>query len=139
MIRRLCPVRPGWWPGAAGAEKTAGAQDAALGRPLPAGLPLQCAPFAVAPATARQESGRRTQAQAEKEYEQAVRQRWRALALAIKAKLEMVESGITTLEQEFLAYIVLPSGQSVGEWLAPQMERADITGRMPALLPLMEE
>ena len=82
---------------------------------------------------------RRTQAQAEKEYEQAVRQRWRALALAIKAKLEMVESGITTLEQEFLAHIVLPSGQSVGEWLAPQVERAYISGHMPALLPLMED
>ena len=82
---------------------------------------------------------RRTQVQAEKEYEQAVRQRWRALALAIKAKLEMVESGITTLEQEFLAHIVLPSGQSVGEWLVPQVEQAYISGRMPALLPLMED
>src|SRR5689334_2029476 len=28
-------------------------------------------------------------------YEQAVRQKWRALALAIKAKLEAVESGIS--------------------------------------------
>ena len=82
---------------------------------------------------------RRTQPQAEKEYERAARQRWRALALAIKAKLEMVESGITTLEQGFLAYIVLPSGQSVGEWLAPQVEQAYISGCMPALLPLMEE
>jgi hypothetical protein len=37
--------------------------------------------------------------QAQAEYEQAVRQRWRALALAIKAKLEAVaSSGITEFE-----------------------------------------
>ena len=107
------------------------------GRRIKFVLPL---PDAGDPEFLRTPSGRRrTQAQAEKEYEQAVRQRWRALALAIKAKLEMVESGITTLEQEFLAHIVLPSGQSVGEWLAPQVERAYTTGRMPALLPLMED
>src|SRR5690349_11731454 len=42
--------------------------------------------------------------------DQETRRRWRALALSIKAKLEMVESGITTFEDEFLAHIVLPSG-----------------------------
>src|SRR5688500_12888236 len=35
---------------------------------------------------------KRTAAAAEKAYDQAVRQRWRALALVIKAKLEAVES-----------------------------------------------
>src|SRR3954469_20151402 len=33
-------------------------------------------------------------------WEQACRQKWRALALVIKAKLEAVESGITTFEDE---------------------------------------
>src|SRR6185312_8064626 len=46
-------------------------------------------------------------------WEQACRQRWRALALVIKAKLEAVESGITVFEDEFLAHIVLPYGKTV--------------------------
>ncbi len=71
----------------------------------------------------------------EREFEQAIRQRWRALALVIKAKLEAVESGITTVEREFLAYIVLPNGATVAEWAAPQLEIAYDRHEMPALLP----
>lgn len=41
---------------------------------------------------------RRSPEAAEAAYEQAVRQRWRALSLVIKAKLEAVESGISTVE-----------------------------------------
>lgn len=37
---------------------------------------------------------------AERAWEQGCRQRWRALALCIKAKLEAVESGISTFEEE---------------------------------------
>lgn len=77
----------------------------------------------------------RTEAQAAEAYEQAVRQKWRALALVIKAKLEAVESGITVFEDEFLAHIVLPSGEAVGDWMRPQIVRAYATGTMPALLP----
>jgi len=52
-------------------------------------------------------SGRRERstAAAEKAWEQATRQRWRALFLVIKAKLEAVETGITMFEQEFMAHI----------------------------------
>lgn len=78
---------------------------------------------------------RRSQAAAEKAYEQAVRQRWRALALVVKAKLEAVESQITTFDEEFMAHIVLPSGSTVGAWMAPQIREAYETGSMPALLP----
>lgn len=39
--------------------------------------------------------------------------RWRCLVLAIKAKLEVVESGIATFEEEFLAHIVNPAGITV--------------------------
>ena len=70
-------------------------------------------------------------------YEQAVRQRWRALALVIKAKLEAVEAGITEFEDEFLAHIVLPDGQTVGSWMRPQVERAYQTRLMPPLLPAL--
>ena len=45
-----------------------------------------------------------------------------------------VESGITTLEGEFLANILLPNGGTVGQWLAPQIDEADATGRMPQML-----
>lgn len=68
-------------------------------------------------------------------YEQAIRQRWRALALVVKAKLEAVDSGITSFENEFLAHIVLPSGQTIGQQLIPQLGEACRTGNLPALLP----
>jgi hypothetical protein len=71
----------------------------------------------------------------EREYERAVRQRWRALALVIKAKLEAVDSGITTVEHEFLAHVLLPNGSTVGEWVGPQVETAYAGGAMPSLLP----
>jgi hypothetical protein len=78
---------------------------------------------------------RRTDAAAYQKWEQACRQRWRALALAIKAKLEAVESGIATFEEEFLAYVVMPDGKTVAEHVLPNVERAYLTGSMPPLLP----
>ena len=76
----------------------------------------------------------RSPAQAETAYEQAVRQRWRALALVIKAKLEAVESGITEFEDEFMAHIVLPDGTTMGAWARPQIKHAYESGAMPPLL-----
>lgn len=72
-------------------------------------------------------------------WEQEQRQRWRALALAVKAKLEVVESGISTFEDEFMAHIILPSGQTVAEWMGPQIRTAYETGLMPPMLPYMPE
>ena len=77
----------------------------------------------------------RSPQQAEAAYEQAVRQRWRALALAIKAKLEAVEVGITSFEDEFLAHVMLPDGTTFGEWANPQIDRAYELNEMPALMP----
>ena len=68
-------------------------------------------------------------------WEQACRQRWRALALVIKAKLEAVASGITTFEDEFLAHIVLPDGQTVATHVKPRIAAAYESGSMQALLP----
>lgn len=65
---------------------------------------------------------------------QEERQRWRALLLVIKAKLEAVESGITTFEEEFLAHVVLPDNRTVGDWLSPQIEQAYDDGQMPGSL-----
>ena len=78
-------------------------------------------------------SDRATQASI-KTYEQLCRSRWRCLVLAIKAKLECVESGITTLEQEFMAHIVLPNGSTVGQAVLPQIDQSYRDGRMPPLL-----
>jgi hypothetical protein len=49
---------------------------------------------------------------------QSHRQRGRALLLVIKAKLESVESGIETLEQAFLAHVVMADGATVYERIA---------------------
>lgn len=80
----------------------------------------------------------RTDTERDKAFEQAVRQKWRALALVVKAKLEAVESGITTFEEEFLAHIVLPDGSRVGDFMIPQIGRAYESGHMPPLLPMLE-
>ena len=79
-------------------------------------------------------NARRTAAAQRSAWEQSCRQRWRALLLIIRAKLEAVESGIATLESEFLANIVLPDGGTVGQWLTPQVEEPYATGRMPPML-----
>ena len=62
--------------------------------------------------------------EAYKEWEQACRARWRALFLCIKAKIEAVEVGITTFEEEFLAHFVLETGKTVGETIIPQLDTA---------------
>lgn len=78
----------------------------------------------------------RSSTQAEQAYEQAVRQKWRALALVIKAKLEAVASGIVTFEQEFLPHILLPGGNTVYQETAPAIEAAYSTGEVRPLLQI---
>lgn len=65
-------------------------------------------------------------------YEQAVRSKWRALLLVVKAKLEAVESGITTFETEFLPHVVMPNGRTVADEVLPQVE-AVLNGERPRL------
>lgn len=77
--------------------------------------------------------GPRTPAAAEAAWEQASRQRWRMLALVVKAKLEAVESGIVNFEDEFLPYTVLPSGRTVAEDIGPAVEQAYTDGRVTPL------
>jgi hypothetical protein len=67
-------------------------------------------------------------------WEQACREDWRALCLLVKAKLVAVEQGVATLEDEFLAYTCLPSGQTVSGWLQPQIQQAIETRQMPLAL-----
>lgn len=82
---------------------------------------------------------RRSEEQAYAAWEQACRSKWRALYLIIKAKLEAVESGISTAEREFFYDIVLPDGKTVGEWMAPQLQEVYETGSMPPMLPMISK
>lgn len=83
----------------------------------------------------RTETGRsRSATEAQRQYEQAARQRWRALALVIKAKLEAVAAGIVTFEQEFAMHMVLPDGRSVADVVAPAITEAYESGKMPELV-----
>lgn len=79
---------------------------------------------------------KRPQAGAEKAWEQAQRQRWRALLLLITAQLEAVEAGIVTVEEAFLAHVALPDGSTVGEWASRQLEQVYELGQMPAMLAI---
>lgn len=63
-------------------------------------------------------------------WEQACRSRWRSLTLSIKAKLECVAAGISTVEIEFLAYFIVKNGKTVGDHVVPQLETMKQTGRL---------
>jgi hypothetical protein len=58
---------------------------------------------------------------AQHELEQLDRQRWRALLLVVKAKLEAVEMGIAVFEEEFLAFIVMQDDRTIGQHLVPRL------------------
>ncbi|HYE98926.1 MAG TPA: hypothetical protein VEJ18_08445 [Planctomycetota bacterium] len=75
---------------------------------------------------------RGTPLQIEKQFSAEVRRRWRALLLVIKAKLEAVESGITSFEQEFYAHILLPGGMTVYEMTSKQVNQAIEHGSPPS-------
>lgn len=67
-------------------------------------------------------------------FERAERQRWRALLLVIKAKLESVENAIETFEHAFLSQIVMPNDQTVADIVLPQIAESYKSGRMPKAL-----
>jgi hypothetical protein len=85
--------------------------------------------FRLTPAGRRQ----RSQEDATRAWEQACRQAWRALNLVVKAKLEAVDAGITTFEAEFLAHLVLPGGQTIGDTVLPQLDQLGPSGPLLAL------
>lgn len=87
------------------------------------------------PAFTRSPSGRvkRSAEQVAQAWEQACRQSWRALNLVVKAKLEAVEAGISTFDQEFMASLVLANGQTVAERLLPELDALPAAGPLLAL------
>lgn len=66
-------------------------------------------------------------------HEQAVRARWRALLLLLKAKLIAVADGVTTVEDEFLSSAMLNDGRTVGDWARDTPDA--LVGSGPLLLP----
>ena len=77
----------------------------------------------------------RSETQVAEAHAAEARRRWRSLVLVIKAKLTAVEDGISTIEREFLADVLLADGTTLGEWAAPQLAATYETGRMPELMP----
>ncbi len=78
-----------------------------------------------------QRGTRRSPAEHRKAWDQACRQRWRALHRMIRAKLEAIESGLVSMEDEFLANIALPSGQILGEMVRPALQKALAENTLP--------
>jgi hypothetical protein len=72
--------------------------------------------------------------EADKDHK-ARRQKWRALLLCIKAKLESVASGIESFEEAFLAHVVMPDGKTVSAHIAPRIAEAYEGNKMLALMP----
>lgn len=70
-------------------------------------------------------------ADAERARDAEIRRRWRALVLVVKSKLEAVESEIVTFEEEFLAHLVMPNGETLGSEVVPMVATAYETGLMP--------
>ena len=68
--------------------------------------------------------------------EQEERRAWRLVLLLIKAKLEAVREGATTIEREFFADMLLPNGQTVHQAAAPELAIAYEKGAMPDRLLL---
>lgn len=64
--------------------------------------------------------------------EQWDRQRWRALYLVIRAKIEAVEAGIAIFEQEFLAFLVGPNDLTIGDILVPRLAAGTMWKALPA-------
>jgi L-rhamnose mutarotase len=62
------------------------------------------------------------------------RRRWRALVLLVKAKLEIIASGTSSFENEFLADTLLANNQTVGEVMLPRIHEIYQTGEMPQYL-----
>ena len=117
-----------------------GATNAVIGFTMPIGEEYRQVKF-VLPMPARDDKafthhskGPRTPDAALKEWEQACRQRWRALALVIKAKLEAVSAGISVFEDEFLANIVMHDGRTVSQHVRPRLAQI-YAGDMQPLLP----
>lgn len=71
----------------------------------------------------------------QQKYEQAVRQRWRILYMSLKMKLEEIEEGSISFEDQFLAMMSLPNGSTVADFMKlPENMALLQKSEMPKLL-----
>lgn len=71
--------------------------------------------------TSRNPWTKRPESAIERDWLQACRSRWRVLHLAIKAKLALIDEGISTVEREFLSDVVTGTGETIGDILIPKI------------------
>jgi len=62
------------------------------------------------------------------------RRRWRSLYLVLKAILVGVDDGILTMEEALLSFLVLPTGETIGEQVIPNIRRTAQTGELPPMV-----
>lgn len=71
----------------------------------------------------------------DRQYEQAIRQRWRIFYMSLKMKLEEIQSGGISFEDQFLSMMTLPNGSTVAEFLRlPENVALLSRSEMPKLL-----
>lgn len=92
-------------------------------------LPLQDDPRFRRTATGQH----RTDDQVIKAWKKETRRIWRTLVLMLKAKLELIDSGITGFAEEFLPHLLLPDGRTVGEAMLLELDQIIQTGKLPLL------
>jgi len=66
-------------------------------------------------------------------WERACRGVWRSFSEALKGKLEIVNSGVSTFEAEFVAHIVTADDRTVYEHLKDQLNELASNGKAPTL------
>lgn len=62
------------------------------------------------------------------------RRRWRVLVILLKAKLEAIADEASTIDQEFLYFVVVKGGGTIGEHLEAQLEEIYSGQASPKLL-----
>lgn len=71
----------------------------------------------------------------DRQYEQALRQRWRIFYMSLKMKLEEIDSEGMTFEDQFLAMMCLPDGSTVADFMRLDENIARLSAaEMPKLL-----
>lgn len=67
----------------------------------------------------------------EQKYKQGIKSRWRALYLIIKAKFVAIESGVSTIDNEFMPHFILKNGRTLSEHILPQLDQPDMFPKLP--------
>lgn len=69
------------------------------------------------------------------QYDQVKRQRWRVMYMSLKMKLEVIASGNETFEDELLAKMCLPDGNTMSDFIKlPEIAERLSQSKMPKLL-----